>query len=299
MGGDYFFPYSGSHKYLAYGLSGVIPEYEHVDTVALKKTKALAGKSVESFIADVRRNHSDNLIISAEQFWMPISEQQALALKSFFYTLADEVYIIVYVRRHADLMESKFNQRVRGGRRMPLFSRWAHDTMNEHSYEGILTSYIKAFGKQNVDVRILDPKFLIGGDVVSDFSSVIGLKCGHDALVRGSRVNQSLPNVAVEIIRQVIYPIPEWSERKLVARFLARNLSIDGGKNFALSGASVVESIDDYFSAEEAWIFNIASNVSSRDLRFFRKERLPMHKKIAEDVISDLRKKARAAVIKN
>ena len=153
-------------------------------------TEALAG------------NKSPKFVISGEGFsGMPA--RLVPRLKQMLEPYAAAFRIIVYVRDPYEYVNSAFLQYVKSGR--PLDDT---DVVAVPLYRHRIGKYIRAFGRENVDIRVFDPAQFAGGDLVSDFLTALGEPASLADRLNSIRANQSMSHEAAVILSEANKAVP-------------------------------------------------------------------------------------------
>ena len=141
-----------------------------------------------------KSNHStNNVIISSEVFFKKYNKNNFS--KNYNYSLDKyklkieeikskfknkKLKIIIYVRRQDKYYESSYRQWVNHG----YFSGNVYDIVNnnEANWYETIKCWSDVFGKENIIVRPLEKKQLVGGDLYKDFLNIIGIKFSNNFL---------------------------------------------------------------------------------------------------------------------
>lgn len=146
----------------------------------------------DRFLKLLDKIESDNILISIESFSWFFTMESISYLKKLFDKY--EVKIILYIRRQDSQMVSYIQEGAKN-RNKPSARYYGNftvslpfvknlDYLNYYNRANNLSAY---FGKSNLTIRVFEKNKLYGGDVVSDFCQILGLKG-----VLKSRVNESL-----------------------------------------------------------------------------------------------------------
>lgn len=111
------------------------------------------------------------LIISNEHCHSRLISPTAIErLKDLLAHFAPKVEVVAYLRRQDRLAVSLHSTRVKLGGRGQMFPHPPDGRLIEYfRFDTLLERYARAFGKENVTVRLFEPGQLAQGDVVSDF----------------------------------------------------------------------------------------------------------------------------------
>lgn len=173
----------------------------HVDTP--EKAAVYNAWTKHKLAKTLARNQSPKTVISGEAFSF-ISTEEIERLKKMLSPYAETYRIIVYVRDPYGYANSASLQRLKSGsvlgatdRKIPL-----------PHYRRKLGRYIRAFGRENVDIRIFDPQRFVGGDLVTDFLVAIGESPQLADSLDVARANQSMSHEAAMILSETNIAIP-------------------------------------------------------------------------------------------
>ncbi len=185
---------SANHSVRIFSLFTDKPEEYHVH-----KKRALSLKEIEKFnhqarkmlIENIDSCTSENMIISAEDI-SSLSKAGVERLKKFLEEHFQKITVVAYVRPPFSLMESSFQQRLKGGLQK------AFNIQNLYPrYGKKLRKFDVVFGKENVHLWKFDPKIFFGGDVVSDFCHRLNIKLDPGHI---NRTNEALSKEALSLL---------------------------------------------------------------------------------------------------
>lgn len=122
---------------------------------------------------------------------------KVVALDSWLKELFQNVRYILYLRRPTDWLCSRYAQMITRGGTLTLseFIRDAADTRMDQA----IRNWQSGVGADRLDVRLLEPDFLVGGDLIADFADRIG--ASDIATARLPNRNESLDAAALEVMR--------------------------------------------------------------------------------------------------
>jgi hypothetical protein len=152
---------------------------------------------------ELSKNRSPKLVISGEGL-STAPDAMVGQLQDFLKPYADSFRIIVYVRDPYDYASSATLQGLKQGEllneptnalRIPIYKKW-------------LLKYVEAFGRENVDIRVFDPKRFVGGDLVTDFLTAMGESEKLAKELKIERANQGLSHEAAVILSELNRVIP-------------------------------------------------------------------------------------------
>lgn len=128
---------------------------------------------------NIRKNPDKTVVFSAERgSSAPVAAHQKC--RKFFRKFSDDIQVVIYVRSPASFIQSAYQQRLRnGGFDLNLDSLFPE-------YINIIRKLDSVYGEENVTIRVFDRDTLVGGDVVHDFCSVIGMEIEDDEIIRAN-----------------------------------------------------------------------------------------------------------------
>ncbi len=112
--------------------------------------------------------------------------------------------IIAYVRDPYEYVNSAWLQEVKSGSVIGA-PGWRTRLPD---YRTKLSPHIRVFGRDNVDIRILDSRRLIGGNLISDFVAALGESPQLAESLDVVRLNQSMSHEAAMILSETNRAIP-------------------------------------------------------------------------------------------
>lgn len=173
----------------------------HVDTP--QKAASYNAEIKREITKALKRNRSPKMVISGEGL-SGLARKEIKRLKRMLAPYSQAYRIIVYVRDPYGYANSASLQRLKSGavlgatdRKIPL-----------PHYHRKLRRYIRAFGRENVDIRIFDPQRFIGGNLISDFLVAIGEAPQLAKSLNVARANQSMSHEAAVILSETNIAIP-------------------------------------------------------------------------------------------
>ena len=150
------------------------------------------------------------LLLSCEQLSaLPRNEQDVDRLISWLGDLADDIAVVVYLRRQDLFLVSLYSQSLKLGRTQPLSipSEASGGPGSKYDYWALVSRWAAVVGAENVKVRIFEPAALVQGDVVRDYMGVVGL-ADDPALDLPERRNPSLDAEGAEFLRLFNQHVP-------------------------------------------------------------------------------------------
>ncbi|NDU99951.1 hypothetical protein [Pseudoroseicyclus tamaricis] len=140
----------------------------------------------------------ETVVISSEHIGgMRSSPELAGAMDAFLKRHFDEVSYIIYIRRQEDFVVSRYSQRLRFGMTATLSESIEEQPVR--NYWRIVRDWMEAVGKERLNVRLLEPDAMVGGDLVTDFAAQIGVDPAPYIVPK--RMNESFCPAAAEFLR--------------------------------------------------------------------------------------------------
>ncbi|XOF34625.1 MAG: hypothetical protein ACL93V_04865 [Candidatus Electrothrix sp. YB6] len=155
------------------------------------------------------------VIFSSEHFQSRLqTDEEVSRLKIILNDLGlYDISIVVYLRPPADIANSLYTTYVIFG------GTEAHPPGPENEYwhnvcdhRATLTRFRNQFGTETVIPRIFSTIELVNGSILDDFAEIIGLSLAQEKYVIPMRQNESIPTLALEIIRRINKAIPPLTE---------------------------------------------------------------------------------------
>lgn len=168
------------------------------------------------------------IILSAEMASM-LDESGVIAMRDFLAARCDEVKVLGYVRAPFGFKNSIFQEQVKHG-------KGSLKRLAGPQYRSRFEKYDRAFGQENVTLRVFDPAAFPGSCVVADFCERIGVSKIDDSKVQ--RVNESLCREACGMLYAYRKHGPGYGKGQDVVREnmrLVTPLLAMGGRKFNLS----------------------------------------------------------------
>lgn len=125
----------------------------------------------DEVLREHRANPGTQLVISAETFEV-LTAPRVLELRERL--RGQDVRIVVYLRPQAEFLESLYSQLLKVGAIGQSIEHLIELRRPVLDYSRLLARW-EPFGVENIHVRIFDRRCFVGGDLIEDFCSVIGL----------------------------------------------------------------------------------------------------------------------------
>lgn len=182
-------------------------EQTRYSSTDLATHKATGAAVVAELAANRARWQEPVALFSSEHIfpWLR-SVEEIQALDRLFRAEFADVRYVLYIRNQEDLIVSEYSEILKRGSnlRLPgLIDQW----MTWLDHEPRIRLWVKAVGRQNFDLRLMDPTFLQDGDLLADYAAA----CGFDlaGLDIPPRINESLTAPAAEALRMLNERIPQ------------------------------------------------------------------------------------------
>jgi hypothetical protein len=142
----------------------------------------------------LRRQCDKDVLISAEHFSSRLKERGIAKIAEFFDSVneRDAVRVVVFLRRHDELVTSTFSTMVRYGAIQSFEETYAQafEDRWRYDYAFLLDAWARFFGRDNLVVRVFEPEAMPGG-LVKSFLEALGRKLTADVEVPDKRLNRS------------------------------------------------------------------------------------------------------------
>ncbi len=149
------------------------------------------------------------VLLSCENFYHSLCSTQISLLSEVLKTF--NVIVVCYVRRQDFAAESAWKQQIRVGlEKVPfkVFIKKHKDRSRlskvQLNYFRMLAPWEQVFGKKNIKLRIFQKTSFVGGDLLHDFFSTIGLPNAYEPVLECHEdSNKSLSSGLIELIRVI------------------------------------------------------------------------------------------------
>ncbi|MCC5969910.1 MAG: hypothetical protein JJU15_08165 [Pararhodobacter sp.] len=111
------------------------------------------------------------------------------ALDAFLGTRFESVRYVVYLRAQEDLLISSYSERIKRGETLDLEEHLTK-RIKAADLNRIVGLWERAVGRDRLDVRLMTPDALVGGDLLTDFCDIMGT--ARSGLEHPGRINTSL-----------------------------------------------------------------------------------------------------------
>lgn len=171
-----------------------------------------------------------------------------------------EVHVILYIRRQADYVESKYTQFIHIGRSVS-FSEFLGGEIPRYLDWGVVADDIaEVVGRDNVHIKPYESIKKLGGEgFFKEFLDLVGIS-EHEGMrfspsvETGKGANRSYSEIAIEIAKKV-NPILEESDQKIFRTFLQENFSTATHKRAEFFSKEDREDLFKYYSPLNKRVF--------------------------------------------
>ncbi len=176
-------------------------------------------------LADISREAKgySAILLSSEILSEPIDWQQL----KLFEKIADEIKIILYLRRQPEYIESAYNEHVKSAAMWKPFEAFDYETkLPNLDYWQLCEKWANLVGEKNLILRPFEPAQFEGGSLFSDFASIFPLKADKQIKLPSRKINISLTRDELEFkrllnslapVRKVIPALLQLSHQRMQA----------------------------------------------------------------------------------
>ncbi|MEM8730359.1 MAG: hypothetical protein AAGF79_10625 [Pseudomonadota bacterium] len=155
--------------------------------------------SLEALVA--KRGGSGTYFASNELIFLRLTTAPRIAgLHDLLSEYFSEVRYLCYLRPPEDWILSRYSQHLRGGGTSTL-EEYGRQQSESYDFANILDTWADCVGQDNQIVRLLDRDSLVGGDLIADVLSLMGLD--SDGFAPVPRQNEALGHVTCSFLRQI------------------------------------------------------------------------------------------------
>lgn len=151
------------------------------------------------------------IVMTSEQLTRLRRPGEVERLKSLLETIGHEIKVICYLRRQDEYFPSEYSQLIKGGQSLP-FSIENKLNLSIYNYAVFLRRWAEVFGDSNLIVRPFARSGFVGGDLLSDFLSIVGVT-DIGGCMPVDHKNPSLDARTVEYLRLLNPDLPRWTEK--------------------------------------------------------------------------------------
>lgn len=219
--------------------------------------------------------HVHTIVASSEHLHSRLgSTAEVAAVRDLLAPYADEVRVVCYLREQADLCASLYSTALKVGMDVGLETFVEQCTSGNpyYDYDLLLGFWREVFGEDALDVRLFDRSWLAGGDLISDFTRLLGLPEGH-SLVTGVTQNESLTPAGQLVARAAnrAFPGGPLGEDARRASILALAVERLAGPGAQLDPADRARTRAEFAASNEAvrarWFADLPTLVPHREPR--------------------------------
>ena len=221
---------------LAYSLIGALAPprqinellgFEIGNQVSQDKMAFAFRDKIEALATD---NPDKTFIISSEYFVAEVmNEPEIKALVAWFSKTFQSVKYIAYIRNPAAWLVSLHGQNTRQGVTDGDFESFL-DRKTSVPFSRILNFWKNAVGKDKLDVRLFNEKWLSGDGLIADFSEAIGYKAEKVAR-KSPLVNASFTNNSLPLLSRMQHMFRKPQERPLIGQQMRARITLANSAN--------------------------------------------------------------------
>lgn len=148
-----------------------------------------AGAGTLAQLADYWRETSAKVMILSSEMFEECEAPQVVRLKDMLRRGDESFRIVLVIRDLLDIMPSSYAQKIKYGLHTYDFDTFFEQRIQQRriGYFWTAKRWAEAFGWESIQVRVLDPRHLVNGDLIDDFLTVIGLDAGGEETLKLER----------------------------------------------------------------------------------------------------------------
>ena len=137
-----------------------------------------AGAGTLSQLGDYWRGTSGRVMILSSEMFEECETAEAARLRDILGRGQDAFRIVLVLRDLVELMPSSYAQKVKYGLKTYNFDSFFNERIGHRrvNYFETASRWAEAFGWESMQIRLLDPRYLLNGDLIDDFMNLIGLE---------------------------------------------------------------------------------------------------------------------------
>jgi hypothetical protein len=195
----------------------------------------------EQFIAELETEingtrashpHVDTIVFSSEHVHSRLTRANELQrLKEILHRLGiQEIQIIVYLRRPAELANSLYIESIKAGYNLRC---WPPEEYYDNvcNHRNTLSLYSSVFGQTSITPRLFNRQDLVNESIIDDITSVMGIP--RDSYACPGIMNKGISMLGLEILKRLNKRIPAYIDNKPnciraeLASYIVNNFSDD------------------------------------------------------------------------
>jgi hypothetical protein len=150
-----------------------------------------------------RQDAFKTAVFSSEFFHSQLRDQASLArLRAFLSRYFDAIKLVYYARRQDQMLASMHSTAVQGAWTTNRSALSVYDTKGHYYFDhaAVCDLWAGEFGRENLTCRVYERDKLVNGDIVDDFSTVIGLELDDSRPAVASNESLSFETMCVLIL---------------------------------------------------------------------------------------------------
>ena len=197
-------PDAPSHLKLAvYGRNDSRPQADVNLKFGIRTLAHFRAQFAEEFLAECSAAQAQTIVMSSEHCSSRLNNPDEVCRLREFLERIGETTVLVYLRRQDQLLTSSYATKVRLGSAEPL--KLPTDPVflrNFYDYQHLCDLWSRAFGKDNLKVRIYSSKEFVDGDLLHDYLASCGFSVDLSKCKVPAPQNESLDLQYLEFLRR-------------------------------------------------------------------------------------------------
>ncbi|NOU66250.1 hypothetical protein GC096_19605 [Paenibacillus sp. LMG 31461] len=250
-----FYPIDSQKKYVQWNQHvGLIPSLTQEKLIFFSDDdNYVKGEALDEFLDDIKKIEQDNILISSEFFLRLYNDSSIDLLQNSLKNYNTK--IILYVRRQDEFYLSTRSERAKVGfpHRISVTNCISDTCLNDSvfleaaNYYKLINRWAKAFGKENMIVRIFEKEKLYKNDLFSDFLHIFGIEMDGNFEITNN-LNESLSLEKVRFLQELSHYLVSYSNVNNKKRFVHQDI-----RNFIIQSVDLFEKgkLSEFFSDGE------------------------------------------------
>ncbi|CAH1208424.1 hypothetical protein PAECIP111891_03217 [Paenibacillus allorhizoplanae] len=250
-----FYPIDTQKKYIQWNQHvGLVPSLTKEKLIFFSDDENYVnGEALEEFLDDIGKIEQDNILISSEFFLRLYKDDSIKLLQTSLRNYNTK--IILYVRRQDEYYISTRSERAKVGfpNRISVTNCISDTCLNDSvflevaNYYKLINRWSKAFGKENMIVRVFEKEKLYKNDLFSDFLNIFGIEMNNTFEIT-KNLNETLSLEKVQLLQQLSQYLVSYSNVNNKKRFVHQEI-----RNFIIGSTDLFEKgkLSDFFSDGE------------------------------------------------
>ncbi len=143
------------------------------------------------------------------------TKEEINSLKNLLIDFFDDIQIIIYLRRQDEFLMSSYSTKVKCGSETQDFSLPGEELIRRrYDYWNIIKKWESIFCKENIIVKIFEREQMLNGDLLDDFTSIVGLQTTKDYIIPDKK-NPSLDIHCLNFLKNFNKFTPRFIDNKV------------------------------------------------------------------------------------